>query len=133
MNIVQVFGQSNIRFVSHPEGVFEFGIVAADLASVLEMDVSQASKMSVEDEWKGSTTITTPGGTQSMTVIWEPGVYELLAKSRKPQAKPFKKWLFTEVLPTIRKTGGYSMTGITYPPAQPASATSTATGHDSVH
>ena len=49
-------------------------------------------------------------GTRSMSVIWEPGLYQLLAKSRKPQAKPFQKWLFEEVLPTIRKTGQYSVT-----------------------
>ena len=61
----------------------------------------------MDDEWKGVDTITTPGGSQSVSVIWEPGIYQVLAKSRKPQAKPFQKWLFEKVLPSIRKTGGY--------------------------
>jgi prophage antirepressor-like protein len=109
MSIVKVFESVDIRFVQHPEGKYDFGVVAVDLAGVLEMDVSQASKMPVDDDWKGSSIITTLGGNQAMTVIWEPGVYELLSKSRKPKAKPFKKWLFEEVLPTIRKTGSYSV------------------------
>lgn len=61
----------------------------------------------IDDDWKGTSNVCTPGGTQSLLVIWEPGIYQLLSKSRKPQAKPFQKWLFEEVVPTIRKTGGY--------------------------
>ena len=95
MSIVQYFGNSEIRFVDHPEGKYEFGIVATDMATILNLDPKQTHKMPpVDDEWKGQTNVTTPGGTQAMTVIWEPGIYQLLAKSRKPQAKPFQKWLF---------------------------------------
>ena len=107
MNSLQVFEQFEIRFIQHPENKYEFGIVAADLAVILDLDPKQTNKMPVDDEWKGQTTITTPGGIQSMKVIWEPGVYQLLAKSRKPNAKPFQKWLFEEVIPSIRKTGSY--------------------------
>jgi prophage antirepressor-like protein len=113
MSIVQVFGNSEIRFVDHPEGKFEFGIVAADMAATL--DVQNTHQLPVDDEWKGVCSITTPGGIQSMTVIWEPGIYQLLAKSRKPQAKPFQKWLFEEVLPSIRKTGQYVIAQPTQP------------------
>ena len=107
MNIVQVFGNSEIRFVDHPENKFDFGIVATDMATIL--DIQNAHQLPVDNEWKGVCSITTPGGNQSMTVIWEPGIYQLLAKSRKPQAKPFQKWLFEEVLPPIRKTGQYAI------------------------
>ena len=108
MSIVQYFGNSEIRFVDHPEEKYEFGIIANDLAAVLDAE-SDGRKIarSVDDQWKGVHNMSTPGGTQSMTVIWEPGIYQLLAKSRKPQAKPFQKWLFEEVLPNIRKTGQY--------------------------
>lgn len=97
MNIVQVFGNSEIRFVDHPENKFEFGIVAADIAFVLgsETDGHKIAR-SVDDEWKGTSSVCTPGGTQSMTVIWKPGIYQLLAKSRKSQAKAMFKWLMTQ-------------------------------------
>ena len=109
MNIIQVFANSEIRFVDHPENKFDFGIIAADMASILEIQRVNDLASSVDDDWKGADSIRTPGGNQSMTVIWEPGIYQLLAKSRKPQAKPFQKWLFEEVLPTIRKTGQYAI------------------------
>lgn len=106
----QQFEQSEVRFVSHPEGKYEFGIVATDLANVLEHSNSRALCESIEDEWKGVSNVYTLGGTQAMTVIWEPGVYQLVATSRKPKAKPFQRWLYEEVLPSIRKTGSYSKT-----------------------
>jgi prophage antirepressor-like protein len=105
MNIVKVFDNSEIRFVEHPEGIYSFGIVATDLAAILE--IQNSHQLPVDDNWKGVDSITTPGGTQSVTVIWEPGIYQALAKSRKPKAKPFQKWVFEEVLPSIRKTGKY--------------------------
>lgn len=97
MSIVQYFGNSEIRFVDHPEGKYEFGMVANDLAAVLDAE-SDGRKIarSVDDQWKGVSSVVTPGGTQTMTVIWEPGVYQLLAKSRKPQAKAMFKWLMAQ-------------------------------------
>lgn len=47
------------------------------------------------------------GGARSMTLINESGLYSLILRSDKPEAKRFKKWITSEVLPTIRKTGGY--------------------------
>lgn len=49
----------------------------------------------------------TLGGMQNMTCINESGLYNVILRSDKPQAKPFRKWITSEVLPTIRKTGGY--------------------------
>jgi prophage antirepressor-like protein len=49
----------------------------------------------------------TPPGNPNSLVINESGLYSLILKSRKPEAKAFKKWVTSEVLPTIRKTGGY--------------------------
>jgi BRO family, N-terminal domain len=48
------------------------------------------------------------GGNQEMIIISEPGVYRLVFRSRKPEAEEFKRWLAHEVLPQIRRTGGYS-------------------------
>lgn len=47
------------------------------------------------------------GGTQSMTIINESGLYSLILKSKLPSAKKFKRWVTSEVLPAIRKHGGY--------------------------
>ena len=69
-----------------------------------------------EDE-KGTHSVSTPGGRQNFLVINEPGLYTLILKSRKSEAKAFKRWVTHEVLPQIRKTGSYS--------AQPKSVKST--------
>lgn len=74
-----------------------------------ELDIgnpSQAAK-SLDDDEKGIITGDTLGGAQKMTVISESGLYSLILRSRKPEAKRFKKWVTKEVLPSIRKTGGY--------------------------
>lgn len=59
-----------------------------------------------EDE-KGIASVNTPSGEQQMLIVNESGLYSLIFKSRKPEAKTFKKWVTAEVLPTIRKTGRY--------------------------
>lgn len=51
----------------------------------------------------------TNGGKQELTFINEPNLYETIFKSRKPEAEDLKRWVFNEVLPSIRKTGSYSM------------------------
>lgn len=61
-----------------------------------------------EDE-KGMQIVHTPSGDQEMIVINESGMYAAVLKSRKPEAKPFRKWVTSKVLPTIRKTGSYTV------------------------
>jgi anti-repressor protein len=51
--------------------------------------------------------VQTPSGVQQMVVVNEAGLYAMVFKSRKPEAKRFKRWVTHEVLPTIRKTGAY--------------------------
>lgn len=63
----------------------------------------------VDEEDKGVTEIMTPGGRQSMVVINESGLYALIFGSKLPKAKEFKHWVTSEVLPSIRKTGSYTM------------------------
>ena len=80
--------------------------VAKDVCEALGVDVSQTRRL--DDDEKGLYLIHTPGGSQKVTVINESGLYALVLTSRKPEAKAFKKWVTSEVLPSIRKTGGYS-------------------------
>ena len=49
----------------------------------------------------------TPGGAQEMSIVSEAGLYSLILRSRKPEAKAFKRWITHEVLPAIRKHGAY--------------------------
>lgn len=62
-----------------------------------------------DDDKKGAPIQGDLGGTQEMTVINESGVYVLVFGSKLPSAKKFKHWVTSEVLPTLRKTGGYTM------------------------
>jgi prophage antirepressor-like protein len=84
--------------------------VAADVCAALGIvDVSNACK-NLDDDEKGAATVRTPGGNQELLAVSESGLYSLILRSRKPQAKNFKKWITSEVIPSIRKTGSYSVT-----------------------
>ena len=61
----------------------------------------------VDSEDKGVNEMVTPGGTQKVVFINESGLYSLILSSKLPQAKAFKRWVTSEVLPQIRQTGGY--------------------------
>ena len=61
----------------------------------------------VDAEDKGVTKCDTPGGKQDVTIINESGLYSLILSSKLPKAKEFKRWVTSEVLPSIRKTGKY--------------------------
>lgn len=82
--------------------------VGKDVAQVLGYsNTRDALNRHVEAEDKGMSEITTPSGTQEMTIINESGLYSLILSSKLPGAREFKKWVTSEVLPTIRKHGGY--------------------------
>lgn len=81
--------------------------IAKDVCAVLELsDVSKAISKLDEDE-KLTRKVFVSGQDRDMWFINESGFYALLMRSYKPQAKPFRKWVTSEVLPTIRKTGKY--------------------------
>lgn len=81
--------------------------VARDVCDILEVsDVSKAVSR-LDDDEKGTNTIRTPGGSQNLLVINESGLYSLILTSRKHEAKQFKRWVTHEVIPAIRKHGGY--------------------------
>ena len=69
----------------------------------------KALRVHVDDEDKGVTEMGTPGGTQKITFINESGLYSLILSSKLPQARAFKRWVTSEVLPAIRRTGRYEL------------------------
>lgn len=81
--------------------------VAKDVCDVLEIRNSRRSTSLLDNDERGVHTVNTPSGEQEMTVVNEAGLYSLIMRSRKPEAKAFKRWVTHEVLPSIRKTGGY--------------------------
>jgi anti-repressor protein len=92
--------------------------VLADVCRILEIsNPSDAAKRLDEDEKMsvGRGTLGLPEGAP-MTIISEPGMYRLVMRSDKPAAKRFQKWVVSEVLPSIRKTGGYQLSAPTPQP-----------------
>ena len=70
---------------------------------------TNAIKRHVDDEDKGFTEIVTPSGNQNMAIVNESGLYSLIFGSKLESAKKFKKWVTSEVLPQLRKTGSYGI------------------------
>lgn len=83
--------------------------VLSDVCKVLEISNSRNISSRLEPDEKGVTLVDTLGGAQQMTIINESGLYTVILRSDKPQAKPFRKWVTSEVLPSIRKHGSYSV------------------------
>lgn len=82
--------------------------VGKDVAEALGYErTADAIRQHVESEDKGVGKIQTPGGIQSMTIINESGMYALIFESKLESAKRFKHWVTSEILPSIRKHGGY--------------------------
>lgn len=85
----------------------EFWLVAKDVCNILGLADIHTAIRSLDDDEKGRQSLPTPGGIQEMTIINESGLYKLTFRSNKPEAKKFTKWVTSEVLPSIRKTGRY--------------------------
>ena len=106
MNELQVFSyQSNdVRTVMR-DGEPWFCLV--DVCRVLDLSSPHKVADRLDQDEKGRAQIPTPGGKQEVTIINESGLYNVILRSDKPEAKPFRKWVTSEVLPAIRKTGQY--------------------------
>lgn len=104
-------------FEAHPVRTIsrdgEAWFVLNDVTEALEFTRGRNAARMLDDDEKGAHIVSTPGGDQELIVINESGLYSLILKSRKPEAKRFKKWVTAEVLPAIRKTGGYQAPGST--------------------
>jgi len=103
------FDGRQVRVVTDDQGSAWF--VASDVCAVLGLTHVKGALARLDDDEKGLRAMHTPGGTQSMTTVNEPGLYSLILGSRKPEAKRFKRWVTHEVLPAIRRTGSYSLPG----------------------
>ncbi|MHC5771191.1 MAG: BRO-N domain-containing protein [Nostoc sp.] len=100
------FESQEVRFVGTAE---KPEWVAADVCACLQLRDTSKALETLEPSEKGTKNVRTLGGEQEMLTVNEPGLYRLVFKSRKPVAKRFQYWVFHEVLPSIRKTGGYSV------------------------
>lgn len=97
------FGQVRVVMIEN-----ENWLVGRDVAEILGYkNISDALKKHVDEEDKGVAKCDTLGGSQEVTIINESGLYSLALKSKLPNAKQFRRWVTSEVLPQIRKTGGY--------------------------
>lgn len=86
--------------------------VAADVCSVLGISNHRDALNVLDGDEKGVALTDTLGGKQEMSVVTEAGLYHLIFKSRKAEAVAFRRWVTGEVLPEIRRTGGYQMPGV---------------------
>ena len=83
---------------------------AIDVAKALGYKEPQkAIRTHVDPEDKGVSKMDTPGGNQEVVIINESGLYSLILSSKLPKARAFKRWVTSEVLPALRKTGSYSV------------------------
>lgn len=96
-----------VRTIQDEQG--EIWFVAKDVAEALEYTWSGTRVSHVPQEWRGMTSVVTPSGTQEMITLSEQGLYFFLGRSDKPKALPYQKWIAGEVMPSIRKTGGYGL------------------------
>lgn len=99
------FGENEVRTI---EKDGEPWWVLADVCKVLEIVNNRNIAARLDEDEKGVTLVDTLGGNQNMTIINESGLYTVILRSDKPQAKPFRKWVTSEVLPAIRKHGMYA-------------------------
>lgn len=108
MNNLQIFKNAEFGEVRTTMINNEPWFVGKDVAEVLGYsNTRDALAKRVADEDKGVAKCDTLGGVQDLTIINESGLYSLILSSKLPTAKKFKHWVTSEVLPTIRKTGGY--------------------------
>lgn len=100
------FEGHDIRIVGTKENPL---FVLSDVCRVLDLSTPARVKERLTEGVSSTHTLHTSGGPQQVTVINEDGLYDVILDSRKPQAKRFRKWVTSEVLPSIRKTGSYSI------------------------
>lgn len=108
-DLVKTFQNERFGAVRVVECNGEPWFVASDVCRALGLGNSRMATDRLDDDEKGVISTDTPGGMQNMTVTNEPGLYTLVLGSRKPEAKAFKRWITHEVIPSIRKTGSYSV------------------------
>ena len=108
MNELMIFNNPEFGEIRTVEVNGEPWFVGKDVATALGYkNPQEAVRNHVDDEEKGVSEILTPGGKQTVPVINESGLYSLVLSSKLPGAKRFKRWITSEVIPSIRKHGAY--------------------------
>lgn len=107
MNDLKIFENEAFGAVRVVERDGEPWFVARDVCECLELGNPRTSIALLDEDEKGVHTMDTPGGQQAMSIVSEAGLYSLILRSRKPEAKAFKRWITHEVLPAIRRHGAY--------------------------
>ena len=101
----------------------ETWFVASDVCAAVDVANHRDAVARLDDDERASIVVDTPGGPQATVAVNESGLYQIVLRSRKAAAKRFRKWVTSEVLPAIRRTGSYGA------PAVPLDLTDTATLH----
>lgn len=108
MNELQIFENPAFGKIKTVVKNAEPWFIGKEIATILGYkDTSDALKKHVDDDDKGVGKMPTPGGKQKVIIINESGLYSLVISSKLPQAKSFKRWITHDVIPAIRKHGGY--------------------------
>lgn len=108
------FGQ--LRVIQDESG--EPWFVASDVAKALGYRDAANMARRLDDDEKGTRSVSTPGGVQQMTVVSEPGLYSAVLGSKVEGARRYKRWVTHDVLPSIRRNGGYMVTRADETPEQ---------------
>lgn len=119
MNNIQLFNSpefGQIRTITDNDGIYFVGKDVAEILGYANTRKALIDHVDLED--KGVTKCDTPGGVQDLTTINESGLYSLVLSSKLPSAKRFKRWVTSEVLPALRRQGGYMLTGANETPEQ---------------
>lgn len=109
MNELRIFNNADFGDVRTVEKDGNIWFVGKDVAEALGYArTADAVKAHIDADDKGVCVLPTPGGRQETTIINESGLYSLVLSSKLPSAKAFKRWITSEVIPSIRKTGSYN-------------------------
>ena len=107
MNAPQIFTHEAFGRIRAVERGGQPWFIAKDVCDCLDIRTNDVANSLDEDE-KGYESVVSLGGAQQTLIISEPGLYSLILRSRKPEAKAFKRWLVHEVIPTSRRHGVYA-------------------------
>lgn len=108
MTDLQIFNSPEFGAIRTIEKDGEPWFVGKDVAAILGYgDTDQALRKHIDDEDKLTRRFDGSGQNRQMTIINESGLYSLVLSSKLPGAKQFKRWITSEVIPSIRKHGGY--------------------------
>lgn len=119
MNNIQLFNSpefGQIRTITDNDGIYFVGKDVAEILGYANPRKALIDHVDLED--KGVTKCDTPGGVQDLTTINESGLYSLVLSSKLPSAKRFKRWVTSEVLPALRRQGGYMLANANETPEQ---------------